>query len=229
MKKQDWIRRCSYLLPVQPLLIQGEHMIQEFHQPEKEAGKRMRPKTDHPLMAMSVLLLVCMGLLTALAIRDEQPVMVEVVIWLAGNVGSLAYVMRGERICQHQGAISDTIRLICIGLIWLVLIVGCVLHIVLVQRLPVMWLLFAMKAGCVLLFAVGVWGLVKSRMEDRRWMAIYVLCLTVILLCSIVFSMICSMNLTSTDDISQQTGTIAVTGLTGFLSAGWLLCQKRYQ
>jgi len=245
MKKRDFIRRFSnalrwylprsecidilsdYEIILQQQSNEGEEFIQRFDKPEREARKLIIPKAYYQWTAVFVLSLICIFLLTVLAISNEQPVIIEMVIWLVGTLNSLFCVLNGKIIGKNKKSTSNRVKLVFAFLILFVLVFGCVLCTLLFsQKLHITPLLFIAKSVCALLLFVGIISLIKSRIDDGRWMSIYVLCLTIVLLFSIIFSVLYNMDIASMHDINQQVSmTIgSITGLIGLFCAGWLLC-----
>lgn len=73
---------------------------------------------------------------------------------------------------------------------------------------------------------LGVWGLVRARMEDRRWLAVYIWGLTAAGLCAAVLALLSSMSMEFTSTDWWVSYARMFLGLTagGLLGAGWALC-----
>lgn len=73
---------------------------------------------------------------------------------------------------------------------------------------------------------LGIWGLVRARMEDRRWLSVYIWGLTAAGLCTAVLALLgsMSMDITSPDWwVSYARMLLGVTAA-GLLGTGWALC-----
>lgn len=73
----------------------------------------------------------------------------------------------------------------------------------------------------------GMIGLVKSRMEDRRWLALYILGFTVLFLCMSVYAHLTAMDLDGVHDLGwlwRWYLRMAVLGGAGLLGTGLALC-----
>lgn len=84
----------------------------------------------------------------------------------------------------------------------------------------------AMIYTCPLIALAGVLGLVKARMDDRRWTAVYVLALTAILMALLVLHL--ATNLMVSENAGELAGRMlircSVTAAIGLVGAGVALC-----
>lgn len=89
-------------------------------------------------------------------------------------------------------------------------------------RIPRLFLVL----GGPLCGGLGVWGLVRARMGDRRWLAVYLWGLTAAGLCAAVLALLGSMSLeiTSTDWWVSYARMFLGLSAAGLLGTGWALC-----
>lgn len=74
--------------------------------------------------------------------------------------------------------------------------------------------------------ALGLFGLVKARISDRRWRALYVMGLMILAECVLVIAVLVSMDISTASDSwwASYTGIMAGIGLMGLAGAGVSLC-----
>ena len=70
----------------------------------------------------------------------------------------------------------------------------------------------------------GLWGLVQARMSDFRWRALYVMGLTILIECTIIISLLTSMDPHSANWCIPYTATFSITGILGIAAVGVSLC-----
>lgn len=89
-------------------------------------------------------------------------------------------------------------------------------------RIPRLFLVL----GGPLCGGLGVWGLVRARMGDRRWLAVYLWGLTAAGLCTAVLALLgsMSMEITSTDWWVSYARMFLGLSAAGLLGTGWALC-----
>lgn len=83
--------------------------------------------------------------------------------------------------------------------------------------------IFSLRMLGVFSTLAGIFGLVKSRIEDRRWLALYILGFTVLFLCVSVYSLLTAMD-NILDWIEPWRVQNVLLGIAGLVAAGAALC-----
>ena len=86
--------------------------------------------------------------------------------------------------------------------------------------------IFTLRVLGVFSVLAGVIGLVKSRTEDRRWLALYIVSFTALFLCVSVYAVLTSMDVSASavDWVGPWCGRNVLLGIAGLVGAGLALC-----
>lgn len=86
--------------------------------------------------------------------------------------------------------------------------------------------IFTLRALGAFSTLAGIFGLVKSRIEDRRWLALYIMGFTALFLCMSVYAVLTSMDVSASvvDWVGPWRRQNVLLGIGGLLAAGAALC-----
>lgn len=209
-------------------------LIQELGEPIQAARLLTEPKGYRRWLAAFGLMAFCLLLPEFLLLRarfDQYPAVRMFLLLASGTAASLVWFQpqRGEggKLPFPKGLFLMLACLLVILAAAAVLLAGLAAGVwenlppALYGTVAYRTMTLAGTAGAVL----GLFGLVKARISDRRWRALYVMGLMVLAECVLVIAVLVSMNLcVSPDWWGSYAESMGLIGLFGFAGTGVALC-----
>lgn len=155
------------------------------------------------------------------ALRVDRSVVIQTIIFLLG-ICVLSIAFKKSLVHDRQGSDPVKIKRICFCLSLLAAIFSvlfwsiCFYH----QRYTNIAISMA-RFCCVLLFCLGIYGTFKGFKSDRKWLSIYILCITLMFLLSTFLWIICDMPTTSLTETMQRHHLYALVGVLGSILGLW--------
>lgn len=210
-----------------------ELLVQEFGEPLQAARLLTDPKMYRHWLAAFGLMLACLLLSELMVLRPRQyPISFMLVLYMTGLLFSTIW-FRSDRNGKEKSHFPKGLFIIFIGFIIMIVIdivilMGLAIHIYhflpdALYGVSAYWILEL--TGWIATF-IGIVGLIKARISDRRWCILYLMALMVLLECALLLGVLTNMNLDVLSSyhwgsFGMQLGII---GLIGFVGVGVNLC-----